>query len=103
MRIANLMFEKKDNKLTFIRGRINEKENRWNDKMKVGKTTYIRGEVYEVQDVISLTDSGIRVVLEPPQPKAVKQVEDPRWRKISVEAVEKPAKDAEAKAEAPKA
>lgn len=92
------MFEHVDGKAKFIRGRINEKENRWVNKFQVGRTTFEQGESYEVADVLKLTANGIRVVLEPPQPVVEKVVKASSWKDIGMKAVEK-----EPKTEAPTA
>ena len=105
MRQANMMFETKGDRAKFLRGRLQEKESRWNDKFQVGKLEFVGGGEYALKDVLQLTNCGVRVILEPPQPEVKRVVTDPSWTKVTMRSIEsegeKPGRGRKPKAPAP--
>jgi hypothetical protein len=91
MRQATVMFENKGNgKVTFLRGRIQEKEARWNPIMEIGKNKFEQGNEYDLNAVCELTKVGVRVSLEPVQPVRKVVIDDPAWGKAKIVAIAAP-------------
>ena len=88
MRQANMMFETRGDRAKFLRGRLQEKESRWNDKFQVGRLEFVGGDEYALKDVLQLTNCGVRVILEPPQPEVKRVVTDPAWSKVAIKSIE---------------
>jgi hypothetical protein len=86
MRNATMLFENaKDGKVKFVRGRLSGKGNRWNDvEVKIGKHTFKSDELYTVSEAIELTQFGIRVNIDPVQPKKIVTVDPASWKQTTM-------------------
>lgn len=74
-RNGTMIFQKRGDGLQFLRGRKNEKGEKWAKSFKVGDTVYTRGDAHKERDILALTNVGLRIEIEPVQPKRIVQFE----------------------------
>lgn len=88
MRKATMVFEStsKPGVVSFIQGRVHEKGRRWGKEMTVGRNKFEGGKEYQLAQVLELTATGIRVSVDPIQPRKVVTIDPASWKDAKIEA-----------------
>jgi succinyl-CoA synthetase alpha subunit len=88
MRKATMVFEatNKPGVVVFVQGRIHDKGRRWGKEMSIGRTKFEGGKEYPQAQILELTANGIRVSVDPVQPRKVVTVDPASWKEAKIEA-----------------